>query len=201
MSEPTSSSAVRDAARLIAAAEELFDIAPDCGVAAAHIHEVAEASKALRSNHLDDVLAHVEMRAGRLDELRGPDAAAGVWTPQATLESSAEAGWAPVGRVTELTGALMQATEALRLTAEYVGPDGLPSLEGWSWWEALVRGRDVLGWDVLPADWRDPERDARRRAAVDGMVDTLEPEPSGAGPASPEDLERLAARVHGADDA
>lgn len=56
---------------------------------------------------------------------------------------------------------LAEAAEALRLTAEYVGPDGLPAVEGWSWWDALVPAREALGWDVLPADWRLPAEEVR----------------------------------------
>lgn len=30
-------------------------------------------------------------------------------------------------------------TEAIRLTQEYVGPETLPPIEGWSWYDALVK--------------------------------------------------------------
>lgn len=35
--------------------------------------------------------------------------------------------------------AIEELTEALRFTAEYLGPDILPAIDGWSWYDALVK--------------------------------------------------------------
>lgn len=35
--------------------------------------------------------------------------------------------------------AVEELTEAIRFTAEYLGPDKLPAIEGWSWYDALVK--------------------------------------------------------------
>jgi hypothetical protein len=70
MTEQTSTSAVRDAARLIAAAEELLAEASDPAETAAHVADIALAAKSLRANHLDDALDHVTHRAERVAETR-----------------------------------------------------------------------------------------------------------------------------------
>ena len=64
----TNASAVREAAALIFAAEDLLDLAPteDLGRISAAVTQIARSAKALRANHLDDALAHVEQRAGWL---------------------------------------------------------------------------------------------------------------------------------------
>lgn len=41
--------------------------------------------------------------------------------------------------VSTLHDACRELIEALRLTQEYVGPDTLPPIEGWSWYDALVK--------------------------------------------------------------
>ena len=66
----SSASAVRDAAHLIAAAEELLAIAHDPVEAATYIGTIADAAKALRANHLADALEHVRYRATRSAEIR-----------------------------------------------------------------------------------------------------------------------------------
>lgn len=66
----TSASAVRDAAHLIAAAEEILALAPDPEEAATYIGTVADAAKALRANHLADALEHVRYRADRIADAR-----------------------------------------------------------------------------------------------------------------------------------
>lgn len=189
MSDRPETSAVRDAAALIGAAEELLDLAPDPKEAATYIGTIADAAKALRANHLADALEHVHYRAGRLADTR----------PSGSLLEPVMSGWPDGPVVVNVAGShaqtMAQAAEALRLTAEYVGPDGLPAIDGWSWWDALQALRHDLGWDRLPADWRDPSsdeeepsseaaaRDARHEAAVDALVDP----------------EELRARVHGDD--
>lgn len=35
--------------------------------------------------------------------------------------------------------AIEELTEAIRFTAEYIGPRSLPAIEGWSWYDALVK--------------------------------------------------------------
>ena len=70
MSDRPETSAVRDAAALIGAAEELLDLAPDPKEAATYIGTIADAAKALRANHLADALEHVHYRAGRLADTR-----------------------------------------------------------------------------------------------------------------------------------
>lgn len=44
--------------------------------------------------------------------------------------------------------------EAIRLTVEYVGNDTLPAVEGWSWYDALVKHAP----DVAEAFARNPIR-------------------------------------------
>lgn len=70
MADQTSTSAVRDAAELIAAAEELLAVADSPMEVALHIGTIADAAKALRANHLADVLDHVRYRAGRVLDTR-----------------------------------------------------------------------------------------------------------------------------------
>ena len=70
MSDRPETSAVRDAAALIGAAEELLDLALDPKEAATYIGTIADAAKALRANHLADALEHVHYRAGRLADTR-----------------------------------------------------------------------------------------------------------------------------------
>lgn len=61
----TNASAVREAAALIFAAEDLLDLgaSDDLDRIAAAVTQIARSGKALRANHLDDALAHVAARA------------------------------------------------------------------------------------------------------------------------------------------
>ena len=103
----TSASAVRDAAHLIGAAEELLAIAADPAEVAIYIGTIADAAKALRANHLEDALEHVHYRATRLADTRrsgwllsepiqfdsGQDSDGAAWTddaPQAAQDSPSE---------------------------------------------------------------------------------------------------------------
>jgi|GEM_PF-5270538 len=188
----SSASAVRDAAHLIAAAEELLAISPDPVEAATYIGTIADAAKALRANHLADALEHVRYRATRSAETRRMG-----WLISEPIEGR-------LHPVEPERAALEQAAEALRLTAEFIGPEGLPSLGGWSWFDALEHAREVLGWDQLPHDWRRPDQDAPsepeaegRAARHEAAVDALVSEPD---EPHTNDPEVLRARVHGDDD-
>jgi hypothetical protein len=70
MTREPESSAVRAAADLFAAAEELLATAPDPNEAADCIEQLAKASKALTPRHLDEALEHVTWRAARVSDLR-----------------------------------------------------------------------------------------------------------------------------------
>jgi hypothetical protein len=41
--------------------------------------------------------------------------------------------------IRKLEAAVEELTEAIRLTAEYIGIENLPPLPGWSWFDALVK--------------------------------------------------------------
>lgn len=68
MNEQTNTSAVRDAADLIFAAEELLTVGAidELDRVSAAVDRIARAAKALRPNHLDDALDHVASRAAFL---------------------------------------------------------------------------------------------------------------------------------------
>lgn len=68
MNEQTNTSAVRDAADLIFAAEELLTVGAvnDLPRVSAAVDRIARAAKSLRPNHLDDALDHVASRAAFL---------------------------------------------------------------------------------------------------------------------------------------
>ena len=60
-------------------------------------------------------------------------------------------GWLPPHEAEELKAKLAAAEtqveelrEAIRLTREYVGPDVLPAVAGWSWYDAMLA---TGGWD------------------------------------------------------
>lgn len=58
----------------------------------------------------------------------------------------------PEGDAVDARSLLAQGVEAVRLTREFVGPDVLPALPGWSWFEWSNAARHYLGWDSIPAD-------------------------------------------------
>ena len=78
-------SAVRDAADLIFAAEELLDLATgdDLATVASAVDRIARAAKALRPGHLDDALAHVAARAMFVAQERQRYQAVKSWTETA----------------------------------------------------------------------------------------------------------------------
>lgn len=39
----------------------------------------------------------------------------------------------------KIAKAIEELTEAIRYTVEYVGPEMLPPIEGWAWWDAMVK--------------------------------------------------------------
>lgn len=70
-----------------------------------------------------------------------------------------------------LAAAVHELTEALRLTVEYVGTDTLPPIEGWSWYDALVKHDPETAHRFL----RQWVEQSSRRAAVDRQAAALRP--------------------------
>lgn len=54
--------------------------------------------------------------------------------------------------IERLRTALQKAREAIRLTQEYIGPDLLPPLDGWSWFEGIKLIDAALAGTATPAE-------------------------------------------------
>ncbi|MFN2346024.1 MAG: hypothetical protein ABR616_09960 [Dermatophilaceae bacterium] len=173
MSDETTTSAVREAASLIEASEEILAIAVVPLDAADWIGQISTAAKALRPGHLDDALEHVHRRAFRVEENRRHG-----WL----VSEPGEVDPAAPPYIPSDATVLAQTAEALRLTGEILGPDLLPAIEGWSWWDALVDARLALGWDPLDPDWREQKHDADPEPSFHGMPGD---------PPGPENAERI----------
>ena len=67
----------------------------------------------------------------------------------------------PESEVGGTPGAIDDLTDAIRLTVEYVGNDTLPAIEGWSWYDALMKYRPKLAQEFK----RRPVHTARQTGA------------------------------------
>jgi hypothetical protein len=67
--------------------------------------------------------------------------------------------------VTAAVSAIDELADAIRLTVEYVGTDTLPPVEGWSWYDALMKHRPEIAEQFV---WLPAEPDADR--ACSGKV-------------------------------
>jgi hypothetical protein len=59
-----------------------------------------------------------------------------------------------LGRRKQLEAALVQCREAFRLTREYLGPEVLPPVDGWSWYDADCAAARALGEPEIPNERR-----------------------------------------------
>lgn len=79
--------------------------------------------------------------------------------------------------------AVHELCEVIRRTAEYVGPQTLPAIDGWSWFDALVKYAP----DTAQAFVRDPEDEE-----FDRLSPNVAPAPALLDPGNPEHLRQVA---------